>query len=283
MSELNLNPWQSTDYGRRADGVVETGQQPIKVTARQPHEMDKSIAYVLAPGLGVDKASMRVPALAIVEAGYTAITLSYNNTGADEPLEHNAQNIADAIDSLEEPEIVRYVGLSEAGGLGPMALRLTESPVHSATFVAPAMFGREQCSNWEVAKHFAIEGVEGAKMWRNPKHAAYITLSALGNCVGRRQAVLAELKALPNGSVHDAVREVAERPNPPNLRAIIMENDKLIPAWLQISGSEELQDVLEIWQYPGGHADLAHRPEPMKDIIVADDNLSVRQALDKAA
>lgn len=296
MTELHIGGYEERDYGVSAAGDVSYGiggNQVVPVTVRQPADLDGSEPLiVLAHGLTTGPESMAVAAREAARLGMVAVTLGYINKDHNRPLQSNADNISavmDAFHSRPESTQAKLGALGwSMGAVGQVivASRL-EQPIDSLSLVTPGGFthGISREMPREVLQAFAMEGHDElrATAWeiiRRP-HVARVTARGIlrvvsdvsRNCRRRPKAVLGELKQLIDERWFDELENF--RRELPDSRVVLAysNKDRLIPGipLLESFQAEEIDRRLvlatDLVEYSGAHADIARRPELMREIM----------------
>jgi hypothetical protein len=271
-AELQLGKRHATDYGKRYEGVVQTENDNIPITWREPTKHQQSgRAYVIGTGWLGEKASMRRPAHRVVRAGHIAVSYNHNNRGTTQVLKQNARTMASVIASMPPDLKLHAVALSMSGGGLPDALSQTERHVESATAVAPANIPGPH-SLLEAATHLGATAPEVLKLARHPRDALYLGLSTWRNCASRLLAVGAEFEAMRHGTEPDGLYAVQARPDAPFLSYLYGDEDHLFPRAGQEEAAQRLQfDHIEM--YHGGHLALIHSVELTQRILEIDDQV----------
>lgn len=274
MAELQLGKREQTNYGRRFHGMVKTEKGNIPITWREPTKHEQSeVAYVLSTGWLGEKCSMRIPAHEAVRMGHVAVSFDYTNRSIHHPVKQNEESLTAVIDALPNDLRKNAIGLSMGGRVLTEALTKTESKVQIATMVASAGYIKGNTSRLRALQHFIATAPEAIDfLRRDPIHAWRLGASVMHNCIARNVAVAAEINDLINGSVRDLVEEIKDQPQPPYLRFMYGERDKLLPAQLQIEGLVDLPfDHIE--PYPGGHLDLVRHKYLARRIFELDNEV----------
>lgn len=272
MSKLQLGNWEQRPYGEKAEGVVVGDDRNIKVAVRRPSDgQGNGTTYVMANGWTAGMNSMRVPAIEAVKSGYTAVTFKYSNTGSREALRHNVTDVTTLIETLPANERKRAIGLSMGGAVVTMALERVGSEVESATLVAPGKYlHAHYYSRTVIARHMIAEAAEIGRLQRNVRTSMHLLADGAVTCASRPQAVLAELRELLDGNVHEELWRVKSKPDAPYIRFMYGLKDPLLPAEAQRDSIIGLP-FDHVLPYSGGHVRLAHDPTLSREIFFLDE------------
>lgn len=270
MGELHEGKWHKRPYGWRADGVVETADRNVHVTIRKTNEEESGETVVMANGWTAGKNSMRVPAIVATQFGHRAVTVEYTNTGTADALASNVEDVVSVTEAEPDEYQRALMGLSMGGAVVTMAMSrvsvVRANIVNPGKYLLPRFYSVSR-----IGRQFLAEAGEIAQIGRNPLRAAAIGATSVGNCARRPGAVVAELRELLTGTVHDDFRQAKARPQPPFVRLVINSGDKLIPAYAQLASIEEAQLPYDhLMQRPGGHGRLAYDPSLAWEINALD-------------
>lgn len=269
MNKLKLGKWEERPYGQRATGKVTAGSRDIKVTARRGTTTDGT-TLLLANGWTGGKNSMRKPAIEAAKLGRHAITFEYSNTSSKNALQSNVHDVVDIAEALSNDERLALMGLSMGGAVMTLAMKDLGDKVSRAALVAPGKYLRsEYYSARIIAQHLGAEALETRHMYGHPATGIKLLAGSVINCARRPQAVIAEMRELLDGNVHEDLIEVKSKPNAPHVSFFYGDADVLLPAYAQEKSIVGLPfDFVE--SYVGGHERLVIDPTLAQHIFSLD-------------
>lgn len=270
MSGLRLNGWETASYGERSDGRVVSDHRIVDITVRRPSGGDFDLVEIMANGWTAGKNSMRIPAIEAVKRGHAAVTLDYTNTGVSGALEHNVSDVVAVVRAMPSGMRKYLMGLSMGGAVDTMALEEIGNEIVRADLVAPGKYLRnDYYSTRRIAGHMLAEISEIAELRGNVKSGLSLLAGGAANCIRRPQAIVAEIRELMDGNVHDHLRRVKAEPDAPYIHFWYGQHDNLLPAYAQEQSIVGLP-FDKVTRYIGRHARLAYDPTLAQEIFASD-------------
>jgi pimeloyl-ACP methyl ester carboxylesterase len=270
MATLKLNGWETRGYGERSDGSVRSGDRDIDITVRRPHGGEYDLIEIMANGWTASKNSMRVPAIEAVKLGHAAVTLDYTNTGVRGALQHNVGDVVAVVRAMPKDTRKYLMGLSMGGAVDTMALEEVGADIERADLVAPGKFLQsDYYSRRRIAGHMLAEAAEILELRGNVRSGISLLSGGAANCIRRPQAIVAEIRELLDGNVHDHLRRVKAEADAPYIHFWYGQHDNLLPAHAQEMSVADLP-FDGVTCYLGRHARLAYDPTLAQDIFASD-------------
>jgi pimeloyl-ACP methyl ester carboxylesterase len=249
--------------------VVRSADRQIDITVRRPHGGDYERIDIMANGWTAGKNSMRVPAIEAVKRGHAAVTLEYTNTGTKGALEHNVEDVLTIIDALPSGDRKALMGLSMGGAVVTMALEQIGNEIDRADLVAPGKYlQKDYYTRRRIVAHMIAEIAELGELRGNVHSGLSLLSGGAANCIRRPQAIVAEIRELLDGNVHDHLWRVKAESDAPSIHFWYGSRDNLLPAYAQEESIIGLP-FDSVTQYEGRHARLAYDPTLAQDILDA--------------
>lgn len=286
MSKISLEKASQRPYGQRQHGQVEFGlankPHKIDITYRKTNDDRDKPLYILATGWIGKRDSMRLVAHQLAKAGFNSIAFNYSNIGTKQAINHNKDDLLAIIDSQEQNQKLRLIGLSMGGLVTAKAVKEVGARVDSATLVASAGFMNDGLDYILGAEGLLSTWAEVINMWRfNPSQAMHLGASSVSHCLKRSPAILSEMVELMGTGEQHLIKEIKANKNAPKLNFLYALKDRILPARQQQEGISGLPfDKVE--GYNGGHLDLVVYPW-LTDHIIELENDKAKLSLAQAA
>jgi hypothetical protein len=243
---------RSTDHSRHYDGSIAAEIGSIPAYQEVPYDQKPSTYFHLT-GWGCTIGAGNLPRCTSVKAGHTAVSIAHTGRGFHNALQRNAEEIAIMLDSLGGDDEKRVIALSESGATAVRGLRMAKTAVRSLTVVAPAeiIMGDTPFSLLLRAASMAKEELKD--FLDHPLVGARLLAAGFSVALRRPAAMVSEALELSTHTSHEDLRAIKEVPNPPHLRLVACQEDRLMPPTKLAAAAENLP-FDEVITYRGRNA-----------------------------